>query len=479
MELYAQAGKLRNIGLGAELIEAALLKLVYENCAPPIDDAKVIAMAKSVCNSWPAGRNTDLALTQAPQTALPTGVVLPKMPNIPYPVFPEWILRSTSIYDNHVKPICDVNSRIPEFVWMPAFALLLNYLGTKVSVKDKKLIPNLYIILVGEKGRTKKSSCLNDAMAYFNQIGLLQQGSRDTLNAEGKTIVWTVGSPEGLGLEMNRTRCNNAVLMYDELSTLAKKMGIESSTLGQAILTMYESGKQSNGIKSKKESYNLDPGTYCFSLIAANTVKNFADNWAKLATGHDGMDDRFTLVVQPEILPKQTPHKFVNTLIGAAKSKLLIEKAVQQAVFEIDDDSLLAAAIEELGDRGEIRAEKYALGFAVDLGLDSIDPDCCERGIALVRYEQAVKKYLGTNDAQTRMAAHQLKLRQILERTPVGRMYKRDLQRKMNYHTYDTMTWFSVYQGLIKAGMIREEGTGKPGDAIMVQVLETIDADGD
>jgi hypothetical protein len=355
----------------------------------------------------------------------------------------------------------------------------LNYLGMKVSVKDKKLIPNLYMILVGRKGQTKKSTCLNEAMGYFEQIGLLQQGSRDTKNAEGRTIVWTVGSPEGLGLEMNRTNCKNAVLMYDELSTLAKKMGIESSTLGQAILTMYESGKQSNGIKSKKESYNLDPGTYCFSLIAANTRKNFSDNWARLATGHEGMDDRFTLVIEPEKLPKQKPYEFVNTLLGAAKTRVLIDKALDQKTYEIDDKSIFRDVIEELGDRGEIRAEKYALGFAVDLGLDSIDAECCERGIALVRYEQAVKKLLRTDDAQSRMAAHQLKLRGYLENTPVGRMTKRDLQRKMNSWTYDTQQWSNIYNGLIKNNIMREEGTGKAGDPIMVQVLETIGADND
>jgi hypothetical protein len=116
--LLTQAGKLRNMGLGRELIESSLLELVHKNCAPPIDDSKVVQMAKSACDSWEAGTNKDLPLTQDKQNQQPqaTDVVLPEMPKIPYPVFPEWILRGTSIYDNHVKPICDVNSRIPEFV---------------------------------------------------------------------------------------------------------------------------------------------------------------------------------------------------------------------------------------------------------------------------------------------------------------------------------------------------------------------------
>src|SRR5258708_33397029 len=35
--LLHQAGKLRSMGLDAEQIEPALLKLVHENCAPPTD----------------------------------------------------------------------------------------------------------------------------------------------------------------------------------------------------------------------------------------------------------------------------------------------------------------------------------------------------------------------------------------------------------------------------------------------------------
>jgi AAA domain-containing protein len=65
--MLTQAGKLRNMGLDVEQIEPALLKLVHDNCAPPIDDSKVKAMAHSICN-FPPGENTDLLLTQQEQT---------------------------------------------------------------------------------------------------------------------------------------------------------------------------------------------------------------------------------------------------------------------------------------------------------------------------------------------------------------------------------------------------------------------------
>jgi Bifunctional DNA primase/polymerase, N-terminal len=47
--MLTQAGKLRQMGLGEESIRNALRDLVDKNCEPPIDWAKVDAMAKSIC----------------------------------------------------------------------------------------------------------------------------------------------------------------------------------------------------------------------------------------------------------------------------------------------------------------------------------------------------------------------------------------------------------------------------------------------
>lgn len=488
--MLSNAGRLRNAGLKQDEIETALIRIVHEQCEPPIDDEKVAAMAKSICNYAPgAPAGVVLTVGQAP-AVLPAEVAaqfppamasvdvveLPVIPTIPYPKFPDWVMQNTSVYEGLVKPICDANtSRIASFMFMPAMVMMLNYLGTKVSVKMKKLNPSLYVTLIGKKGRAKKSSCINDAMDYFEAAGVLAQGMIETKNADGHSLVWTAGSPEYLGIQMQKTNCKNGMLFYDELSTLASKAGIESSTLKQGLLTMYESGKFSNGVKSKKDSFSLVPGSYCFSLVAGTAPKDFPETWSRLASGAEGLDDRFTFILQPEELPAKTPFVNVSVAKNSLRTRALIDRAVNKREFQFFDQTPLQNALEWMSDRDEIRAEKYALYFAVDLGLDGeIDEDCVERAIALVRYEKAVKRYLRTSDADSKTAAIQMKLRTTLERAG-GRMGLRELERKMNAHRYDTFTWGNVYGGLKKALIVREEGTGKPGDPLMVQTLRVMD----
>src|ERR1700676_5818985 len=101
-------------------------------------------------------------------------------------------------------------------MFLPALAMLLNYIGPKVKIKgplgSRLFRGSIYMVLIGRKGKTNKSSSVNDAMNYFNYCGVLQHANRDTKSAEGKTLVWTTGSPEGLGLEAQKLNCKNMFL---------------------------------------------------------------------------------------------------------------------------------------------------------------------------------------------------------------------------------------------------------------------------
>jgi Protein of unknown function (DUF3631)/Bifunctional DNA primase/polymerase, N-terminal len=65
--LLHRAGQLRHTGLEQDEIETVLLREVHEQCEAPIDEVKVIAMAKSICN-FPVGEDKSLALTQTTVT---------------------------------------------------------------------------------------------------------------------------------------------------------------------------------------------------------------------------------------------------------------------------------------------------------------------------------------------------------------------------------------------------------------------------
>lgn len=474
--MVTQAGRLRNQGLSIDVLEAALLDLVHKNCAPPIDDDKVRQVARSF-ERYDEGVIADIVLNQHPDP-LPE-IEIPVFEPDKYPVFPKYVWAGTSIYENFVKPVCTANSRIDYFMWLPAMALMLNYLGTKLHIKGKFSSSifkgNIFMVLIGKRGETNKSSSQNDAMEYFNYMSLLAHAGRDTKNAEGRSLVWTAGSAEGFGIEMQKTNCKNGILYYDELSQLVKKSGYESSTLTSNLLLLYESSKFSNTVKATKEAYSLDPDSYCASLLANCTPETFDDNWSRMAGTDTGLNDRFFFVLEPEALPERSMKTDISTLIGSQETRRLVDKALQQRVFEIENlNNEKLNILVTKGNRYVQRAIKWALAIAVDLGLGSIDDECIERGCDIVEYEIAVKKYLKAAEAVTHEGALQLKIRKCLEKHS-GRLVVRELERKLHPERYGTTAWGQAIGGLLKVGIIRLEGTGEKGNPKYLQVLEKLE----
>jgi hypothetical protein len=476
--LTSIGGKLRQDGLEEEAIYNALVEVCEKRCEDHGTDYREMCrkISKSVCR---------YAIAVAPGVVLggrvlgqpviqPATQVPEPTKSLAYPVFPRWVMKGTSIYDGLVGPICEKNSRYPEFMFMPAVALMLNYVALKVRVEYKNIIPSFYMVLVGQKGRVIKSSSVADVIEYLHYAGMVDDANASVRNAEGKSLVFTAGSPEGLGLEMSRTNCKNAVLYYDELSLLTSKAGIEGSSLLPNLLAMHESKKFSNTVKGRKESFNFEPGSYCATLIACTTDKNFHKQWSKMSGESSGMDDRFFFLYQPEILAPLKPYFLVNTKDAALETRKRVDKAVQQGTYSIGDSTPLEEKMSKLGNRGENRAEKLALYFAIDLGRDEIDGECIERAIAICEYEISAKKYLRTFESTTREGVIQNEIIQTLQRNS-GSIPKRDLERIIHPIRYGTSLYNQCYFGLMKSGYIIEQGTGVKNDPLTVILMRDIE----
>jgi hypothetical protein len=458
-ELFRIACMLRNAGMDYEQIRDNLVTICEKRCVNHGSDYVNMCenKAKSACKykvGFAATASVGGRVDQSATAGTAPEIEFPEIPVIKYPVFPQWVMGGTSIYEGLVKPVCDVNSRYPEYMFLPAYVTLLNYLHGKVRVEDKSHIPSIFLLMIGRKGRVIKSSSAQDAIKYLETAGLVAEGAQ-VANAEGKTLMYRPASPEGLGKDMARSNCKNALLFYDELSALVGKVGIESSGLGSALLTLYESGYFSNLTKSRKDSYAFKAGSYCTSLIACTTETDFSEQWAQLVTGKRGMDERFFFLYQPEKLVPLTPHTSVDTLSGAAETQRRVAMAVAQGTYQISDSFPLEARINELGNRTEIRAEKFALAFAVDLGRPEIDDGCVERALALAKYEKDVKRYLGGSDESVdRLAAAQNKYCRMLQHQPQGMMRKHEAERGMNYQRYSTENWYRIVNGLERSKRI-------------------------
>ena len=488
--LTSVGGGLRHAGLDYEGILAGLLRVNELRCRPPLPESEVQTIAAS-CARYKAGNplaETVLISGKVAGTTTP----VPKTPAIdissneeeflnliaqPYPVFPEWVMLNTSIFDGFVKPFCDVNSRISYFMFMSAFAIMLNYLGGKVRVAEKNLMPSLYLLMIGKRGVTFKSTSAQDAFAYWELAGLIGHGGLETRNAEGRSTVLSPGSPEGLGKEMTRLRCKNPLLFYDELKMLCDKAGIQSSSMAAALLIWYESKKFQNIVKSQKDSYSFNPGEYCLSLITASTIKNFEANWSKLTIGSSGLADRFSFILQPATLKPIVPYTHVVPLEAARRSRLLVDKAIDQGVYHINNTIPLSQFVTEIkdGNRIEHLAEKFALGFAVDLGYDSIDEDAVERGIALARYIEQVRNYMHLFEAETREGALQQSMMASAKSTR-GTVTLRTLENNLHAHKYGTSVWKAALIGLCQYGWAKIDGAGTRGDpkrlTLLVDVLD-------
>src|ERR1700730_2316473 len=476
-ELFRIACLLRNAGMDYEQIKDNLVTICEKRCTDHGTD--YVEMCENKAKSavkYPVGRARVVPVMGVePVTA---DVEIPVISQVAYPKFPSWVMKGTSIYDGFIEPICAVNTRFPEFMFMPAITLVLNYLALKVTIKSKpKLIPSIWMVAVGKKGRVIKSSCVNDTIEYLNSVGIIGQGG-SARNAEGKSLIWTAGSTEGLGMEMARTNCKNAVLFYDELGVMTSKVKIARSSMAKHLMTMYESGQFSNTIKARKENFDFPPGSYCASIIACNAEKTFLSNMGPILKAGEGMDERWFYLYQPD--PKTWPvnkdYVFVNTVVGAQETKKRIDKAVQQGVFEIDDFFGLLDKMAAVNNRMGVRVAKLALYFAVDLGRTEIDDNCLERAAAVAQYDLAVKHYLQVPEGATMEGQLQSEIINFLVRN-AGRVTHTELNRRMHPERYGTSLWNKVYQGLLQGRWTMEKGTGKKHDPKSLVLLRLPEED--
>jgi hypothetical protein len=247
------------------------------------------------------------------------------------------------------------------------------------------------------------------------------------------------------------------------------KARIEGSGMNSALLKMYDSNNFANSTKSKKDAFNVDPGTYCATLVTATTNKKFTELWSQLAGEDTGLNDRFTWVLEPKTLPTVKLEQVMNYHEAALATRKMIDRAVEKREFQFFDRTPLQRILEVYGNRAAIRAEKWALYFAIDLGLDEIDEDCVARGIEMVKYEEGVKDYLMTFEAKNDESAIQQGVIRLLKKNG-GRMEKIVVCRALNYNKYGLSIWNKAYFQLLNSGFITEEGRGVKGEPRMIRM---------
>ena len=455
--MLAEAGSLRSRGLNAEEIEPILLRLVHENCEPPIDDEKVAKMAQSICN-FSAGK-PDVVLVGGQVAGTPPVIEVKAPPEIDttgllvYPKFPRGVMLDTTIYEGLVKPATESSSKYPEMIFMPAVQLTLNYLFNRVRIKDNDVCLNMFLGLISPYGKFFKSSSCELAHKYFEQMGMASQYKPSIRNAEGRIVILQAGSTEGFGRVISGISATHAILYNDELSKMVSKAQIETSSFAHDLLAWYGSAQWGNNVVSSKTSFNFPSGSYCFSWQWCTTDRGFNRQWPSIAGIASGMEDRLFFLLSPKEPKPTVPFTDPPMLEAAARTQISFGAAMQQGVFGYDNVKEATALLEGMDPRSMQLVQMLALYFAVDLKEDgqhltSITPDCLERAYTLVEYRNQVKKYLEPIEADTVQGRIQKEILREVKQNG-GKMKHRDLCLNMDYGRFGTDIWKSALKGML------------------------------
>ena len=95
-------------------------------------------------------------------------------------------MEGTSLYTGLVEPICAVNSKHPELVFMPAMVHLLNTLALQAWPQYQFVIPTINLGIITPAGQFFKSSSVETAFEYFKGMGLSDTVSPHMKNADGR-----------------------------------------------------------------------------------------------------------------------------------------------------------------------------------------------------------------------------------------------------------------------------------------------------
>ena len=455
------AGKLRGQGLSRELIEAHLLDLNTARCVPPLPDEDISVIAASV-SRYEAGRPEDetvLTIGGKPMGS-PSATAVEQAPALPEidtreaalrPAFPYWVIDGTTIGEGLIKPALASSSKHAEFLFLPAVQCMVNSMYGKVRMKHQTVTMNLFVGLVSPYGKFFKSTSCELVHDYFKQAGLAAVYTPSMRNAGAKTIITGAGSPEGFGKLMSGLNCRNAVLYNDELGKFVAKAGIESSSFSSDLLTFYGSGEFNNTVKSARDSFAFESGSYCFSWLWCTTDRGFNRHWPKLAGISTGLEDRMFFCLGPEKPKENKDYQDPVFITAATETRKAVDAAIRQSVFEYEHRPAVQAALGNLDPRSMQLVQTLALYFAVDLRLPEVDNDCLERAKALVEYRNAVAAFLAPIEALNEQARLQKEIRRELRRNR-GQMKYRELCRKLHYEDYGSETWGRAVSGLIKDG---------------------------
>lgn len=311
-------------------------------------------------------------------------------------------------------------------------------LGRSVwATQSRRIYPNLYLALIGDSGRGRKSTAMHMATEILKRLdpgvvtlksigsseGLLEQLAEAEMTDEQKTVFRSNGTaPEVLHRRL--------LLSFDEISQfLVKSRKDASSSLIQTVVEAYDCPDQLDHSTRRQKLVALTP---TLSFIGCSNAF-WLERFSTLSDVLGGFSNRFLYVDgdRKPPMPKPPPPPCMNDIVAAVHGALAhYRQTPRELEFTAGADDLWARWYCEcyelptrtntasiLFQRAQVNAIKIATIYAALDRADAIEARHLEAGIGLVLYSgRVVAGSLGTigEDAATKL---ERKILAYLQRT--------------------------------------------------------------
>jgi hypothetical protein len=411
----------------------------------------------------------------APASAAPT-VAEPKVDSrtIVRPVFPLEVMEGTNLYRLFVKPVWELSQKVDYFLFLSGAQVCLNFLARQVRIAKHDSNLNLFLGFISPPGAFYKSSACEAAYKFAREMQICDKYRTTMTNesANGKILIAGGRSPEGVLSNLSRVGANRAILFHDELAEFVKKAGIECSTYAETMLTLYEGGEVQGNVKSRRDSYTLEAGTYTYGWQFCTVEKGFKILWSKLTAETSGFDDRMFFALSPEEQRKAGLHHLPNLADAATEMRRLLAAALTQQTYTFESiPEAQKYAAECVSARAINLLLAFALFFAADAGKQVIDGECLRKAAAIIRYREEVYAYLAPQETRNVLAEIQMEIVDYLKKRG-GQGTLKKLRDGLHWQKYGTEQWKKALGGLVGEGIIRIDHTSRPK---MVFLLEDDD----
>ena len=472
--LVVQAGKLRQQGYPVEAVEVALLAWAHENCAPPLDEAKIIQVARS-SKIWPqgdpspqvllGGREPGMGGSSAGSVAQPQTEDgdEPQVETESPELLPEFPPLTGSLAD-----LADVLCpSIPvEFKLMAAITFWgLIRSGLDTLANEPNLQPRFYACFVSDPWRGK-SAAINEVSKIMS--GLSTRFSHPPSVDSGPALVDEFAEQsDKMKASLCDDRAARVLIVADEIKDLFEKAKVSpqsKNSLFTEMLKLFEGNVTGNRSRANGKIYleNAHLG-----IVGGATLGGYQTMWTGSGGASSGLQSRITVIgTNADPMPAQqepTDGKALVEVLDRLREQ--VARPAQQIKFTPEASDLLdkwwgSSKRDQVSEARIVDIVKRLLiVLAVTNDTDVIDAKLMSQGIAFGDYEIAMREHFNPPDSYSWCQAFENAIINVLHKNKVP-MTANTIRRFVHPERKPGGfgPFLQAFNNLLKAGVIRSDG---------------------